>query len=124
MPSNSLIPAHGLITVANVREVFKPAHVEARLAKITDKDHEPLRAKYERMRERGPQRFAVKPSGVPDRRSLYDQMRNFGAPLDDVKRHVALSQDSREGLEVTPMLRLGPQVSAKPTLPLNLTRTC
>jgi len=108
MPSNSLVPTNGLITVANVREVFKPADVEARLAKITDKEHEPLRSTYERMLERGPQRFAVKPSGVPDMRSLYDQMPNFGAPLDDVKRHVALSQDSREGLEVTPMLLLGP----------------
>jgi ATP-dependent Lon protease len=28
--------------------------------------------------------------------------------LDDVRRHVALCQDSRDGLEVTPMLLLGP----------------
>jgi ATP-dependent Lon protease len=28
--------------------------------------------------------------------------------LDDVRRHVALAQDSRDGLEVTPMLLLGP----------------
>jgi hypothetical protein len=33
---------------------------------------------------------------------------NFTDVLDDVKRHVALSQDSRDGLEVTPMLLLGP----------------
>lgn len=107
MPSHSLVPT-GRIAVANVREVFRPADVQARLAKINDKEHEPLRSTYERMLERGPHRFAVKPSGVPDMRDLYEQLPNFGAPLDDVRRHVALSQDSREGLEVTPMLLLGP----------------
>ncbi|GAB4401922.1 MAG: AAA family ATPase [Rhodoferax sp.] len=107
MTSHSLVPT-GRIAVANVREVFRPADVQARLAKISDKEHEALRATYERMLERGPQRFAVKPSGVPDMRDLYAQLPNFGAPLDDVKRHVALSQDSREGLAVTPMLLLGP----------------
>jgi ATP-dependent Lon protease len=40
--------------------------------------------------------------------ALYQQLPNFTEPLDDVKRHVALSQDSRDGLEVTPMLLLGP----------------
>jgi ATP-dependent Lon protease len=39
---------------------------------------------------------------------LYEDLPNFTEVLDDVKRHVALSQDSRDGLEVTPMLLLGP----------------
>jgi ATP-dependent Lon protease len=39
---------------------------------------------------------------------LYDTLPNFTDALDDVKRHVALAQDSRDGLEVTPMLLLGP----------------
>jgi ATP-dependent Lon protease len=60
------------------------------------------------MLERGPERFAVKPSGVPDMAPLYDLLPNFGEVLDDVKRHVALSQDSRDSLEVTPILLLGP----------------
>ncbi len=60
------------------------------------------------MIEKGPQRFAVKPSGVPDMTPLYDLLPNFSEVLDDVKRHVALSQDSQDGLEVTPMLLLGP----------------
>ncbi|MDB5893740.1 MAG: family ATPase, partial [Rhodoferax sp.] len=33
---------------------------------------------------------------------------NFTDVIDDVRRHVALSQDSRDGLEVTPILLLGP----------------
>jgi len=39
---------------------------------------------------------------------LYDALPNFQGPLDDIKRHVALSQDSQDGLEVTPILLLGP----------------
>jgi ATP-dependent Lon protease len=60
------------------------------------------------MLERGPERFQVKPSGVPDMAHLYEELPNFGDALDDIKRHVALAQDSRDGLEVTPMLLLGP----------------
>ena len=60
------------------------------------------------MLERGPERFQVKPSGLPDMAALYEQLPNFTDALDDVKRHVALSQDCRDGLEVTPMLLLGP----------------
>jgi ATP-dependent Lon protease len=60
------------------------------------------------MLERGPERFQVKPSGVPDMGALYEQLPNFTEALDDVKRHVALAQDSRDGIEVTPMLLLGP----------------
>jgi ATP-dependent Lon protease len=40
--------------------------------------------------------------------ALYEQLPNFTDALDDVKRHVALSQDCCDGLEVTPMLLLGP----------------
>jgi ATP-dependent Lon protease len=39
---------------------------------------------------------------------LYQTLPNFTDVLDDVKRHVALSQDCRDGIEVTPILLLGP----------------
>ncbi|HEX2548080.1 MAG TPA: AAA family ATPase, partial [Ramlibacter sp.] len=67
-----------------------------------------LRATYERMLERGPERFQVKPSGVPEMADLYEQLPNFADALDDIKRHVALAQDSGDGIEITPMLLLGP----------------
>ena len=38
---------------------------------------------------------------------LYAQLPNFTDVLDDVKRHVALSHDCCDGLEVTPILLLG-----------------
>ncbi len=96
------------LPIANLRSVFRPHDVERKLAKLPGHDHESLRTTYERMLERGPERFQVKPSGVPDMASLYDQLPNFSDALDDVKRHVALSQDCGDGLEVTPMLLLGP----------------
>jgi hypothetical protein len=38
---------------------------------------------------------------------LYAALPNFAQPLDEVKRQLALSQDSDEGLELMPMLLLG-----------------
>ena len=60
------------------------------------------------MLEKGPERFQVKPSGVPAMEHLYDELPNFGEVLDDLKRQLALCQDSRDALEITPMLLLGP----------------
>ena len=110
MDNRSLVPHQSSslkLPIANVRSVFRPHEVERKLAKLPRKDHDNLRTTYERMLERGPERFQVKPSGVPDMAALYGQLPNFAEALDDVKRHVALSQDSRDGLEVTPMLLLG-----------------
>ncbi len=111
MDSRSLVPASSpaiRLPVANLRSVFQPKDVERKLAKLSEHEHESLRSTYQRMLERGPERFQVKPSGVPDMAALYEQLPNFTEALDDVRRHVALSQDSRDGLEVTPMLLLGP----------------
>jgi ATP-dependent Lon protease len=111
MESRSLVPHQSSsfkLPIANLRSVFRTHDVERKLAKLPGRDHESLRTTYERMLERGPERFQVKPSGIPDMATLYEQLPNFTDALDDVRRHVALSQDSRDGLEVTPMLLLGP----------------
>lgn len=110
MESRSLVPQSSPfhLPVAQMRRVFQPDEVERKLAKLQGNEHDSLRATYHRMLERGPQRFQVKPSGVPDMASLYHMLPNFTDVLDDVKRHVALAQDSRDGLEVTPILLLGP----------------
>ncbi|HWI81606.1 AAA family ATPase [Ramlibacter sp.] len=111
MEARSLVPHQSstfTLPVANVRSVFRPHEVERKLAKLPGRDHEALRTTYERMLERGPERFQVKPSGLPEMAALYEQLPNFADALDDLKRHVALSQDSGDGLEVTPMLLLGP----------------
>ena len=110
MDSRSLVPASVSfqLPVAQLRSVYQTHEVERKLAKLPEREHEHLRSTYERMLERGPERFQVKPSGVPDMAALYDELPNFTAALDDVRRHVALAQDSQDGLEVTPMLLLGP----------------
>src|SRR5690349_4988171 len=111
MESRSLVAPQSSsfkLPIANLRNVFRPHDVERKLAKLPARDHENLRATYERMLERGPERFQVKPSGVPEMDALYEQLPNFADALDDVKRHVALSQDASDGIEITPMLLLGP----------------
>ncbi len=95
------------LPVAKMRPVFEPHQVQRKLDGLAERDYDTLRATYQRMLERGPQRFQVKPAGVPDMGELYATLPNFHEVLDDVKRHVALAQDSRDGLEVTPMLLLG-----------------
>ena len=96
------------LPIANMRCVFRPHEVERKLAKLPARDHENLRTTYERMLERGPERFQVKPSGIPDMQHLYEELPNFTDALDDVRRHVARILRQRDGLEVTPMLLLGP----------------
>jgi ATP-dependent Lon protease len=96
-----------MLPVAQMRSVFHPSDVERKLAKLQSDEHDSLRSTYRRMLERGPQRFQVKPSGVPDMAGLYQSLPNFTEVLDDVKRHVALSQDCPDGMELTPILLLG-----------------
>jgi ATP-dependent Lon protease len=100
-------PSPFRLPVAQMRRVFEPDQVQRKLDGLAERDYETLRATYQRMLERGPQRFQVKPSGVPDMTDLYAALPNFHEVLNDVKRHVALSQDSGDGLEVTPILLLG-----------------
>ena len=113
MSSNSLVASSSMgLPIAQMRNVFSADAVECRLHRLqssgNERDHESLVNIYQRMLERGPERFAVKPSGVPEMGPLYELLPNFGDVLDDVKRHVALSQDSQDSLEVTPILLLGP----------------
>ena len=101
------VPPSGL-PIAKMRSVYRLHDVERRLEKLPQKEHEHLRATYERMLEKGAERFQVKPSGVPAMDHLYDDLPNFHEVLDDVKRQLALCTDSRDALEITPMLLLGP----------------
>jgi ATP-dependent Lon protease len=96
------------IPIAQMRNVYQLGDVEKRLDKLPAREHEHLRATYERMLEKGPERFQVKPAGLPAMDHLYDELPNFAEVLDDLKRQLALCQDSRDGLEITPMLLLGP----------------
>jgi ATP-dependent Lon protease len=108
--SHDLVPVRGggNIPIARMRALYRCDEVERRLTKLPPKEHETLRATYERMLEKGPERFQVKPAGLPVMEHLYYELPNFADVLDDVKRQLALCQDSRDALEITPMLLLGP----------------
>jgi ATP-dependent Lon protease len=100
--------ARGGMPIARMRTVYRLGDVEQRLDKLPAREHENLRATYERMLEKGPERFQVKPGSLPAMDHLYDEMPNFIEVLDDVRRQLALCHDSRDALEITPMLLLGP----------------
>jgi ATP-dependent Lon protease len=107
--SNDLVPvSRGGIPIARMRSVYRVDDVGRKLDKLPAKEHEGLRSTYERMIEKGPDRFQVKPSGLPVMDHLYDELPNFGDVLDDVRRQLALCEDSRDALEITPLLLLGP----------------
>ena len=111
--SNDLItvPAHkpgAGIPIARMRSLYRVDEVGRKLEKLPPKEHESLRSTYERMLEKGPERFQVKPSGLPVMDHLYDELPNFAEVLDDIKRQLALCEDSRDALEITPLLLLGP----------------
>jgi ATP-dependent Lon protease len=108
---HDLVPrasAPGGIPLASMRSLYRVGEVERRLDKLPPREHETLRATYERMLEKGAERFQVKPSGVPAMEHLYDELPNFAEVLDDIRRQLALCHDSRDALEITPMLLLGP----------------
>lgn len=96
------------IPIAQSRPVYRLHEVEKRLDKLPPREHETLRSTYERMLEKGPDRFQVKPGGLPAMEHLYEELPNFHEVLDDLRRQLALCQDSRDALEITPMLLLGP----------------
>jgi ATP-dependent Lon protease len=92
-----------------MRSLYRLDAVSQRLAKLQQQqEHEGLRNTYERMLEKGAERFQVKPAGLPAMDHLYDELPNFHDALDDVKRQIALCQDSRDALEIMPILLLGP----------------
>jgi ATP-dependent Lon protease len=106
--SNAIACLSPRIPIAHMRSVFSVIEVEQKLAKLPGREHEPLRATYQRMLDKGPQRFQVKPSGLPAMEHLYEELPNFHAVLDDVRRQIALCEDSGDPLEITPLLLLGP----------------
>ena len=95
------------IPLAGFKEIYDLDRVDRALAELPAGANEALKAAYEKMLKAGGTRFAVKPAGVPAMAHLYDQLPNFGAALDDVKKQIALCASSSDALEIQPMLLLG-----------------
>ena len=110
MTASHSVPALACFSlpIARMRNVYRVDEVGRKLDKLPPREHETLRSTYERMLEKGPERFQVKPSGLPLMNHLYAELPNFAPVLDDIRRQLALCEDSRDALEIAPLLLLGP----------------
>jgi ATP-dependent Lon protease len=107
MSATANLPAVVNIPIAGFKEVYDVDAVDRALAELPAGANEALKATYEKMLKAGGTRLTVKPAGVPAMAHLYDQLPNFTAVLDDVKKQIALCASSADALELQPMLLLG-----------------
>jgi len=108
MSSNVSLPVPSpTIPVAGFKDVYNIAAVEKALQELPQSANEALRSLYEKMLRVGGQRFAVKPSGLPEMQPLFDELPNFGEVLEHIRRQLALCVDSNDDVELQPILLLG-----------------
>jgi len=103
-------PAKAPISIAGFKDIYQVPRVEQALNDLQDMGNsvnEALRATYVRMIKSGGQRFAIKPSALPDIDGLIEEMPNFEAPLQDLRRQLALCLASDDTLDLEPILLLG-----------------
>jgi ATP-dependent Lon protease len=103
-------PAKSPISIAGFKDIYQVPRVEQALNDLQDLGssvNEALRATYVRMIKSGGQRFAIKPSALPDIDGLIEEMPNFEAPLQDLRRQLALCLASDDTLDLEPILLLG-----------------
>ena len=95
------------IPIAGYKQVYDCADVEDAMEEIKPGHNDALRDTYQKMLKTGGNRFSVKPSSLPAMDALYEDLPNFGAVLDDIRRQLSLCVTSRDNLELAPMLLLG-----------------
>ncbi|HUQ24680.1 MAG TPA: AAA family ATPase [Burkholderiales bacterium] len=95
------------IPIAGFKDVYDVPSVEKALQDLPPGANEALRAVYEKMLRLGGQRFTVKPSALPEMDALFEELPNFAAVLEDIRKHLALCIGSEDSVELPPMLLLG-----------------
>jgi ATP-dependent Lon protease len=98
------------ISIAGFKDIYQVPRIEEALTELAELGQgasEALRATYLRMIRTGGQRFVIKPSSLPDIDALADELPNFCAPLDDIRKQLALCLSSEDPLELEPILLLG-----------------
>jgi ATP-dependent Lon protease len=95
------------IPIAGFKDVYDLPRVEKALQELPPGASEALRAVYEKMLRLGGQRFTVKPSALPEMDPLFEELPNFAAVLEDIRKHLALCIGSEDSVEQPPMLLLG-----------------
>jgi len=95
------------LPIAGFKEVYDVVAVDRALQDLPPGANEGLKSTYEKMLKAGGARFAVKLSGVPVMESLYEELPNFSAVLDDIRKQIALCASSNDPLELAPLLLVG-----------------
>src|SRR5438445_5925315 len=95
------------IPIAGFKDVYDVPSVEKALQELSPGANEARRAIYEKSVLLGGQRFTVKPSALPEMQRLFEELPNFTAVLEDIRKHLALCVDSNDSIELPPMLLLG-----------------
>lgn len=98
------------IAIAGFKDVYHVLRVEEALTELQElgaSASEALRATYVKMIRSGGQRFVTKPAALPDIDALINELPNFEAPLQDIRKQLALCLSSDDPLELEPMLLLG-----------------
>ena len=96
-----------VLPIAGFRDVYRVNTVDKALQQLPLSANESLRALYEKMLKLGGTRFTVKPSAMPGMDELFEELPNFSAVLEDIRKHLALCIDSEDSIELPPMLLLG-----------------
>ena len=108
MSSNVSLPVpQASIPLAGFKDVYDVAAVEKALNELPASANEALRSLYEKMLRLGGQRFAVKPSALPEMQVLFEELPNFAEVLEHIRRQLALCVDSADDVELPPILLLG-----------------
>lgn len=95
------------IPLANSQAIYNVADVDRALESSSPNQNEPLRSLYEKMRERGGERFLVRPSSTEGFDALHDACPNFKPVIDDIRKHTALAISGSEPVQFLPILLLG-----------------
>ena len=99
--------ANVAIPIAGFKDVYDIPAVEKALHELSPTANEALRSVYEKMLRLGGQRFTVKPSALPEMDRLFEELPNFTAVLEDIRKQLALCIGSEDSVELPPMLLLG-----------------
>jgi ATP-dependent Lon protease len=99
--------ANVAIPIAGFKDVYDVPAVERALQELPASANEALRTLYDKMLRMGGQRFTVKPSAMPPMDELGEELPNFGAVLEDIRKQLALCIDSEDAVELPPILLLG-----------------
>ena len=96
-----------VLPIAGFRDVYHVSSVDKALQQLPLSANESLRALYEKMLKLGGTRFTVKPSAMPLMDELFEELPNFSAVLEDIRKQLILCIDSEDSIELPPMLLLG-----------------